>query len=317
MQGHPPPQQQQQQQQHQHQQQQQQAPPGKHPGQGGPEAPGRPGPWGPPPAGPNPGQMQMGPPLGWPRPPPHAGLAAPGAPASAASPAHDAKRDMRRLESQMSLNPLPSGGSSLPLPAFGSMPGPSGAPVSAPPRPPLGAPQQQAPQQQAQQQQQQPPVQPPPGQPPQAWQGKIAKSKVPVCGAVCIDAPTAPPGAAPRPGAWGPFEPSNWPAVLDVGMRADLQFVCGQLYSAVPPGERAVRRVVPLPDPAHQRAFSEFVLYLQGKSRAGVVKLPPLPAVGTRVMYLIPPSEQACAALGMPQEPAECMLALVVPAAAK
>lgn len=72
-----------------------------------------------------------------------------------------------------------------------------------------------------------------------------------------------------------------------------------------------------------RRAFLKFLQYLGDRSRAGVVKLPPLTAVpvggqgGPRTMYLIPPSSTICETLQVAWEPRECMLALVVPASLK
>lgn len=159
----------------------------------------------------------------------------------------------------------------------------------------------------------------PPAQQQPAWEGRLAKSKVPVCDVQCLDGPERQrgPGLSPS-SSWAFAEPQHWPAMLDVGMRADLQYVCGTVFPQVAPGQRAVRRVTPLDDPAHRKAFSEFVRYLEGKSRAGVVKLPSLQPGGPRVMYLIPPSTQTCAALGVAMGgAADFMVALVVPAAAK
>jgi hypothetical protein len=51
------------------------------------------------------------------------------------------------------------------------------------------------------------------------------------------------------------------------------------------------------------------------KSRAGMIQgLPAIdPAGGKRTMYLIPPTKTTAARLGVTWEPAECLLALVVP----
>lgn len=301
-----------------------------------PEGPGRP--WGPPPPAGGPLQGGHPGPPGWP-PRGHPGGHGPGlGPPLAASSSlplpggPDGQQGLRRLESAMSGAPLATAGSmppslpsgslpSMPLPSGGmpSMPLPSGGlgpahsmgmqqPLGA--HPPGGLP-GPAPAAGA----------PPPAAAAPAWHGKLAKSKQPVCSVACLDPPGAEPGGGPAPPGWAAAEPQQWPAVLDVAMRADLAFVCGQLYSAAPPGERAVRRVAPLAEPQHQRAFAEFVSYLEGKSRAGVVKLPPLPGAGGgaaagRVMYLIPPSDHACAALGVPRDAAtDCMLALVLAAA--
>ena len=75
-----------------------------------------------------------------------------------------------------------------------------------------------------------PPVAPPPPGPPgrPSWQGTVAKSRAPVCAAVCLDPPVANSAA----GGWAAAEPQQWPATLDVAHRADLQFVCTQVGRA-------------------------------------------------------------------------------------
>eukprot|EP00887_Chlorella_sp_A99_P002290 scaffold10.g2290.t1 len=197
-----------------------------------------------------------------------------------------------------------------------STPSSGGPPPQAQPPPPQPA--LKPPPQPPQALQPPPPVAPPlPGRawadgggqrdgPPRAPTG----SRSLVCSVVCLDAPQA--GA---PG-WASAEPQLWPATLDVAHRTELGHVCGQLFPATPPGARAVRRLAAA-DPGGRRPLADFAAYLQAKSRAGLVALPPLGAGGPgRSLYLVPSSPQACAALGVPWEGAQhCMLALVVPAA--
>ncbi|KAL4440580.1 hypothetical protein ABPG75_003581 [Micractinium tetrahymenae] len=163
--------------------------------------------------------------------------------------------------------------------------------------------------------QQGPPASPAGGAGQPTWRGTVAKSRVPVCVAVCS-------GFAGQrfAGGWASGEPQQWPAVLDVAHRADLQHICSQLFSALRPEERAVLRLAAA-DASGQQALQDFAQYLRSKSRAGVVTLPALqPAPPARpvqrTLYLVPPSQEVCSQLGAPWEAcADGMLALVVPLA--
>ncbi|PSC71891.1 proline-glutamic acid-and leucine-rich 1 [Micractinium conductrix] len=161
--------------------------------------------------------------------------------------------------------------------------------------PPAGRPVQQHPpfRERSAEPQHRPPLAPPPaaaGQP--AWQGTVAKSRAPICSAVCE------PAGDRSAGGWAAGEPQQWPAILDVAHRADLRHVCSQLFAALRPEERAVLRLTAA-DAAGRQALTDFAQYLRSKSRAGVVVLPPLPpqAAGQgmlqRTLYLLPPSPEA------------------------
>lgn len=143
-----------------------------------------------------------------------------------------------------------------------------------------------------------------------AWRGTLTKSRGLVCAAVCLDGPE------PGGGGWAAAEPAGWPAALDVAHRVALEHVCGQLLGGGPPSGRAVRRLAAA-EPAGRRALADFCAYLQGRGRAGLAALPPLvPSGQPRALYLVPPSPQACAALGVPPDAChECILALVMPGA--
>ncbi|KXZ45286.1 hypothetical protein GPECTOR_56g382 [Gonium pectorale] len=152
------------------------------------------------------------------------------------------------------------------------------------------------------------------------WQGGLAKSGSHVCTLRCWGGGgSAAGGATP-----GEREPVGWPGVLDVKLRVDLTYVVHSLYSHTAPQVRAMRRLLPCNSsggPADASAgpkLADFVSYLADKNRAGVIKLDASPAASLppRTLYLVPPSEQVCAALGAEWTPLEpFLLALVVPAA--
>jgi hypothetical protein len=78
-----------------------------------------------------------------------------------------------------------------------------------------------------------------------------------------------------------------------------------------------VQHLVAAPGEEHRRAFVKFLQYLGNRSRAGVVKLGATSGGEARTMYLVPPSTTVCETLGVPWDPHDCMLALVVPASMK
>eukprot|EP00884_Botryococcus_braunii_P011555 jgi/Botrbrau1/203/Bobra.0022s0183.1 len=146
------------------------------------------------------------------------------------------------------------------------------------------------------------------------WRGRLSKSGVVLCDIICLDGIGSEPGPAAR-------EPSGWPAVLDVQMRADISGVLTTVFPNCPAGLRAVRRLVLAPtsnaarhsDQRHK--FVSFLNYLSSRSRAGIIQgLPPTdPAAGKRSLYLIPPTTTTAQRLGVVWDPAECLLALVIP----
>ncbi|EFJ46262.1 hypothetical protein VOLCADRAFT_121079 [Volvox carteri f. nagariensis] len=184
--------------------------------------------------------------------------------------------------------------------------------------------------QQQQQQQQQPPLQQPQQQQPHphpqqqqqlssggsqggvTWQGALAKSGMHMCTLLCTTG-----GASAASGATpGEREPVTWPATLDVKLRVDLSYVVHSLYSHTAPHARALRRLVTSGGPEQRNKLNDFLSYLADKNRAGVIKLEAAAGLPPRTLYLVPPSEQVCAALGAEWSTGEpFLLALVVPTA--
>ncbi|GLI70445.1 hypothetical protein VaNZ11_015358 [Volvox africanus] len=143
------------------------------------------------------------------------------------------------------------------------------------------------------------------------WQGGLAKSGSLVCTLQCITGGANAAGATP-----GEREPVTWPATLDVKLRVDLSYVIHSLYSHTTPHARAMRRLVTAGGADQRTKLSDFMTYLLDKNRAGVIKLEAAAGLPPRTLYLVPPSEQVCAALGAEWTAGEpFLLALVVPTA--
>lgn len=150
-----------------------------------------------------------------------------------------------------------------------------------------------------------------------SFAGALAKNRVPQCEVVCIDGPSS--GQS-----WADAEPCHWPAFLDMKNRVDIKYVCATLRQELPQHEQALKRLVPPQDqPLEQEKLAAFCSYLKGKQRAGVVLLPEKAgqsssvAVPSRVMYLVPPTEETCEQLGMEYPPVtqgECILAFITAA---
>ncbi|PNH11983.1 hypothetical protein TSOC_001138 [Tetrabaena socialis] len=167
--------------------------------------------------------------------------------------------------------------------------------------------------QQPQQPQQPQPQQHQHQQPVVTWQGSLAKSGSHMCPLVCSSG-----GASAAGGATpGEREPVTWPSTLDVKLRVDLTYVVHSLYNHTAPHARAMRRLVTPGGPDQRSKLSEFLSYLADKNRAGVIKLDPASGLPARTLYLVPPSEALCAALGAewvpPPRGEPFLLALVVP----
>ncbi|WIA21210.1 hypothetical protein OEZ85_000455 [Tetradesmus obliquus] len=111
-------------------------------------------------------------------------------------------------------------------------------------------------------------------------------------------------------------EPRGWPDALHVNFRICVGDALEQ-YAASAPDARAVRLLLPLsPDGGDATALQSFINYLNGKDRAGMVKLPPLRehGLGPRAVYLIPPKPGVCQQLQVGWDGRAAMLiAVVVP----
>ncbi|WIA41509.1 hypothetical protein OEZ86_008880 [Tetradesmus obliquus] len=142
------------------------------------------------------------------------------------------------------------------------------------------------------------------------WQGSIVKQSVHMCGVACLH-----PGSSSSMLTSAP-EPRGWPDALHVNFRICVGDALEQ-YAASAPDTRAVRLLLPLhPDGGDATALQSFINYLNGKDRAGMVKLPPLRehGLGPRAVYLIPPKPGVCQQLQVGWDGRAAMLiAVVVP----
>ena len=167
------------------------------------------------------------------------------------------------------------------------------------------------------------PVKPtlPPHAPAPGWSGALAKSGKLICPILCMNASILPGSSH----AASDLEPADWPQQLDVDNRIDVPSVYNS-YDRALADQRAVRRLALPPCPTsggeallqhqqHRRAFVEFLNYLSGKRRAGVVQLRPSGmSMGgqPRILYLIPASASVIDRFHLVWEPTELLVAVLV-----
>lgn len=144
-------------------------------------------------------------------------------------------------------------------------------------------------------------VQSPPRQP--SWSGSLAKSGETLCKLVCWDQPNM--------HRWGAAsqEPKEWPNVLDVRLRVDLNI------ALKPEGERSLLHLSAGNDTSDREGLMRFIQYLTDRTRAGVVQLKGSSGdrSGDRTLYLIPPTESAAKALGVEVGARDSLIVLAVP----
>jgi len=147
---------------------------------------------------------------------------------------------------------------------------------------------------------------------PPVWSGRLHKTNIAPFRLVCSDGAACGPPSSSAPGPPA-GHPASWPPDLHVKERVPIPIVMEYWRAAVK--ERAPRGAWRLvaDGPSDSRPLEDLLDYLQGKARAGVVKLPAEGPLPSRLLYLLVPGESLCRELGLPPRQSPSLLAVVLP----
>jgi len=59
--------------------------------------------------------------------------------------------------------------------------------------------------------------------------------------------------------------------------------------------------------------FRDFISYLVQKDCAGVIRIPAVKAMWTRILFILPPTSDTCGMVGIPPVPADTMIVVTLP----
>ncbi|KAJ4816210.1 nucleic acid binding protein [Rhynchospora pubera] len=138
------------------------------------------------------------------------------------------------------------------------------------------------------------------------WKGTLSKSGVNYCAIFAVREES---GACRYVN--GASEPKDWPIKLDVTKRTDLKHV-RTTFSNTPPNKREVCRLLPASS-SDQKGFHDFIAYLNQRECAGVIKIPGIRPMWSRLLFILSHSPENCNMLGINQNPLDCLIALVLP----